>query len=49
MDALEKVAWVVVRQRGGHVRLKHELRSTPQRPRRLGCRARDTGGCPGHL
>jgi predicted RNA binding protein YcfA (HicA-like mRNA interferase family) len=27
--ALEKLGWVVVRQRGSHVRLKHEGRSTP--------------------
>ncbi|MGH2861912.1 MAG: type II toxin-antitoxin system HicA family toxin [Solirubrobacteraceae bacterium] len=26
--ALEKLGWVVVRQRGSHVRLKHQERST---------------------
>jgi predicted RNA binding protein YcfA (HicA-like mRNA interferase family) len=27
IDALEKVGWVVVRQRGSHVRLKHDERT----------------------
>ena len=29
IKALEKTGWVVVRQRGSHVRLKHDGRMTP--------------------
>jgi predicted RNA binding protein YcfA (HicA-like mRNA interferase family) len=29
IDALEKVGWVAVRQRGSHVRLKHDERTIP--------------------
>ncbi|MDA8069487.1 MAG: type II toxin-antitoxin system HicA family toxin [Actinomycetota bacterium] len=29
IKALEKTGWVVVRQRGSHVRLKHDERMTP--------------------
>lgn len=29
ITALEKIGWVVVRQRGSHVRLKHDDRTTP--------------------